>query len=180
MHVPTHIMSGWVIANCVPLTPRERLACMIISTAPDLDGLGILFGRDAYDRWHHVACHGLPFGLLATIVLVMIFSQGTLRRLAVAGVLLICFHAHLLMDYYGSGPGWPIVYWFPFSDFRFVNWESWDLSSWQNTLAAGVLLVWTIAIARVAKRTPLEVLMPSLDAKLVRKTRASHVTEQGR
>lgn len=38
MHIPTHIMSGWVIANCVPLTPRERLACMIIATVPDIDG----------------------------------------------------------------------------------------------------------------------------------------------
>jgi hypothetical protein len=62
MHVPTHIMSGWCLANVVPgLTARERLFCMIAATAADLDGLSILFGQNAYWDYHHVVCHNPPY-----------------------------------------------------------------------------------------------------------------------
>jgi hypothetical protein len=61
-------------------------------------------------------------------------------RVGLVLLFLFCFHLHLLMDYYGSGPGWPIVYFWPLTDFKFVNWSAWELSSWQNQLAAGVLL----------------------------------------
>lgn len=44
---------------------------------------------------------------------------------------------------------------------------SWEFYSWQNITTAAVLLVWTIAIAVRAGRTPLEVLMPKLDRELV-------------
>lgn len=139
---------------------------MIAATVADVDGLGLLLGREMYERWHHVACHGLPFALLACAILAALLSSGVARRIAVGILLLICFHLHLLMDYWGSGPGWPIVYLYPFSEFKIINWDGWDLSSWQNSLTAGVLLAITIVIGAVAKRTPLEVLMPSLDAKL--------------
>ena len=79
-------------------------------------------------------------------------------------------HLHLLMDYYGSGPNWPICYWWPFArslEDCWMNPHAWELSSWQNISAAGALLAWTVAIACFQRRTPLELLMPSLDQKLV-------------
>jgi hypothetical protein len=170
MHIPTHILSGWVIGNAFPLSPRERLFCMIAATIPDLDGLGILFGKDAYDRWHHVACHGLPFCVLVSTVLAILARRRLGPSLLLFLLFALCFHVHLVMDYYGSGPGWPIVYFWPFSDFKFVNWQAWELSSWQNQVAAAVLLLITVAIAWPARRTPLEVLMPSLDRKWTRST----------
>ena len=169
MHVPTHILSGWVAANAFPLTAAERLGCMIAASIADLDGLGIIFGEATYQRWHHVVCHNLPFGLLSAAVTALITTRG-IRRLPVAGLYLALFHLHLLMDYWGSGPGWPITYWWPFSDFRLVNWRGWELSSWQNTLAAAVLLGMTVLIAVTRRRTPLERLMPSLDRQLVPNT----------
>ncbi len=45
MHVQTHVMSGWCAGSLFPLTAGQRLLCMIAATLPDLDGLGILFGR---------------------------------------------------------------------------------------------------------------------------------------
>lgn len=169
MHVPTHILSGWVVASAFQLTPRERLLCIIAATIPDLDGIGIILGEASYQRWHHVACHNLPFCLVVSVVLAGCV-RGTLRRRAVLGALFAAlFHLHLVMDYFGSGPGWPIVYFWPFSDLKVVNWNAWELSSWQNTLTAAVLLAITVAIAIVQRRTPLEALMPSLDAQLVGK-----------
>ena len=174
MHVPTHILSGWVLGNVVPLRPVERLCCMIAATVPDVDGLGIVFGERAYQDWHHVAAHNLPFCVLSSGLLAGISRTTWHRRAGLFAVYALAFHAHLLMDYYGSGPGWPIVYLWPLSDTagQLVNWQSWELSSWQNTLVAGLLLAITVCIAAVKRRTPLEVLMPSLDAKFTGRVEA--------
>ena len=141
--------------------------CMIAATIPDVDGLGILFGQAAYERWHHVAGHGLPFCLVVCALMTAFTRRKPLQRVLLLVLLTACFHLHLLMDYHGSGPGWPIVYFWPLSDFKFVNWDSWELSSWQNQLTALVLLLVTVLIGWRRRRTPLEVLMPSLDAKFV-------------
>lgn len=173
MHIPTHILSGWVLGNAVPLNARERLFCMIGATVPDVDGLGIVFGNDLYQRWHHVAAHNLPFCLIVCGVMTALTPRSAAGRVWRFLVYAIAFHLHLLMDYFGSGPGWPIDYFWPVSNLRFVNWQAWELSSWQNILAAAILLAMTVAIAVWKRRTPLEWLMPSLDAKLVRRPRAA-------
>jgi hypothetical protein len=48
-----------------------------------------------------------------------------------------------------------------------LNPHAWELASWQNVLATAFLLVWTIVIAKRKRRTPIEVIFPSLDRKFV-------------
>lgn len=165
MHIPTHIMSGWCLSNLIPkLGPRERLMCMIATTIPDLDGLSILGGRETFLNWHHVACHNLPFGILVCAILTLLAGRSVWAFM----LYLLFFHLHLLLDVFGSGPGWGIYYWWPFSRWAFDNTHlSWEFYSWQNISIAGGLLVWTILIARFKQRTPLEALMPDLDRQLV-------------
>ena len=73
MHLPTHVLSGWAVATLVPgLTPRERALAMVAATAPDLDGLALLAGREAFETLETVApsldrqfvalARRLPFG----------------------------------------------------------------------------------------------------------------------
>jgi hypothetical protein len=164
MHIQTHVLSGWCIANLVSLNSRQRLAAMVAAAGADFDGLGILFGQEAYWKYHHVVGHNLLFGILLSFALVRISSS----RIRVFWVFLGLFHLHLIMDFFGSGPGWPIAYFWP------LSWHSWDnrrwswpFYSWQNMSAAAVLVAWTIAIAVRQGRTPLERLMPSLDRQLV-------------
>jgi hypothetical protein len=164
MHVQTHIMSGWCVGNLFPLTPRQRLACMIAASAADVDGLGILFGQETYWNYHHKLAHNLAFGLLICLILTFISRGKPLMFI----LLLALFHLHLLMDFFGSGPGWPIFYFWPASAHAWDNrWWSWEFYSWQNITAAALLFFWMIAIANVCCRTPLELLMPSLDRQLV-------------
>jgi len=92
MQIPTHVMSGWCAANLLPrLSPRQRLMCMIAATIPDLDGLSIFFGQQAYWNWHHRVCHNLPFGILACLILAAI--SGKTFRLFV--LYLALFHLHI-------------------------------------------------------------------------------------
>jgi|ERR1051326_6356312 hypothetical protein len=102
MHIQTHVMSGWCFGNLLNLTPRERLFCMLAASLPDLDGLGILTGQEAYWEYHHVVGHNLPAALLVAGILTF-FSTN---RRKVFWVYLGLFHLHLVLDYFGSGPGW--------------------------------------------------------------------------
>src|SRR4051812_6397931 len=165
MHVPTHLMSGWCVASLFKLTPRERLFCMIAASAEDVDGVGAVMGTqsDAYQNYHHLLGHNLPFIVLVAMVLT-IFSQHKLK----AFLLYLCLgHLHLLMDLFGSGPGWGIAYLFPFSRHAYKTGLAWEFFSWQNITMASVLLVWVIVIAIRQGRTPVELITPDLDRRMV-------------
>ena len=164
MHVQTHILSGWCAANLFPLTGRQRLMCMIAASAADVDGISLLFGQNAYWNYHHVLGHNLLFGVLVCVGLAL-FSGA---RAWVFFLYLMLFHLHLIMDFFGSGPGWPIRYFWPFANWSPDNrpW-AWEFYSWQNITAAAMLVVWTVVIAVRNGRTPLEVVMPKLDRQLV-------------
>lgn len=136
---------------------------MIAAAAANLDGLGLLVSANYYAEYHHVVARNLLFGLLLTAGLTA-FSSHRTRGF---GLYFTLLHLHLLLDYFGSGPGWPIVYFWPFSATGFQSQYAWPLASWQNFLATGVLLGWVIAIAIRRGRTPLEAIMPSLDARIL-------------
>ena len=67
MHIPTHLMSGWCVGAALPLTARERVACMMAATLPDVDGVSLAFGREAYERWHHVIGHNVLAGVVIAV-----------------------------------------------------------------------------------------------------------------
>ena len=137
---------------------------MIAASASDMDGLGILVSYDYYVAYHHVLGHNLLFGLIVSAALAA-FSTYKAKGF---WLYLALFHLHLVLDYFGSGPGWGIHYLWPFSDYEILNPNAWNFFSWQNLCAAGFFLLWTVAIIFKSRRTPLEVIMPSLDQKIVR------------
>jgi hypothetical protein len=163
VHLPTHILSGWCAANLLKLTPRQRGFCILAATLPDLDGLSILAGWDAFYTWHHHLTHGLPFAILLAGILTAFSTRPVLSFL----LYLALVHLHLLMDSFGSGIGWTITYLWPFSDMQLDNPWSWEFSTWRNQLAGLLFIAWTVGIAVIRRRTPLEVPMPNLDRQLV-------------
>jgi hypothetical protein len=169
MHLPTHILSGWCVASVLPLTSRQRLCCMLAATAPDVDGFGILlkpfgqFGQNLFWDLHHVLGHNIVFGLILAIALAAWSSRWWWTFPLYLGL----FHLHLLMDYYGSGQGWAIAYFWPFSRAAWISPHAWAFLSWQNVLALGVLCVWSVGIALYQQRTPLELIAPRLDRQVV-------------
>lgn len=165
MQVPVHIMSGWCIASLFDLTPRERFFCMAAASLEDLDGLGAVMGTesDAFQNYHHLLCHNLMFTIVVAFALGC-FSQHRLKPIL---LYIALGHLHLLLDYFGSGPGWGIAYFWPFSRHSLRTTLAWEFFSWQNLSAAGVLLVWTLVIAMRQRRTPVEWITPDLDRRFV-------------
>jgi len=136
---------------------------MLAASWADLDGLGILAGTEAYWEYHHKLCHNLGFGLLLSAGL-MLFSG---RRWRAFFVYLGLFHLHLVMDYYASGTGWGLRYLWPFSQWYMECLHPWEFSSWQNISTGFAFFGWVLWIAVRDGRTPLEIIMPSLDRQLV-------------
>lgn len=165
MHIPTHILSGWCVASALPLAPRERFFAMIAASVADVDGVGYLAGEssDAYQLYHHVLGHNVFFGVLASGVL----AWFSVRRFSAFAFYLALFHLHLLLDYFGSGPGWAIYYLWPINREKWQTNLAWELFSWQNITAGYGLLALTIFLAWKQRRTPLEYVMPDLDRKLI-------------
>jgi hypothetical protein len=156
-------MSGWCLGNCAKLTPRERFCSLLAASLSDLDGLGILVGQEAYWEYHHKLCHNLPFGILLSLVLWLCSGQRRKAFFLYLGL----FHLHLILDYYGSGPGWEIYYLWPFSQWAVVNLNTWEFYSWQNMSVTLAFTGWMLWIAVKYGRTPFELLMPHLDSELV-------------
>ena len=163
MHIQTHLLSGWCAADLLELTPRERLFAMLAATVADLDGLGVVVSVDYYAAYHHLLGHNLLFGVITS----GIFTFFSSHRLKAFGLYFALFHLHLVLDLLGSGPEWGIHYLWPFSQAEILNPRGWELMSWQNFSFTAALIVWTLVIAIRRKRTPLEMIAPSLDRKVV-------------
>ncbi len=162
MQIPTHILSGWCVGASLPVGPRERLACMLVASLPDLDGFGRFVSQEMYEQWHHVLGHNLAYGLLLALA-----CTGLVRRewrVRFFPLLLGLFHVHLVMDYYGSGPGWGLAYWWPFSDLMWEYKDAWSHIGWQNYVVLGALMVWAGGIALWKGCTPFELLTPGLES----------------
>ena len=136
---------------------------MLAAGLQDIDGLGKIISEDAFYDYHHIVGHNLFVGLLLAGVLT-IFSHARIKAFC---VYLGLFHLHLLMDIFGSGPKWTIMYLWPLSKWEAEYRHAWKLYSWQNLTTFFALLIWTLIIVVVKKRTPLEYPMPKLDKQLV-------------
>src|SRR6185503_4507133 len=118
VHPPTHALVGWGVANLAPsLDRRGRALAFFASVIPDLDGLAILGGPEAYQRWHRILCHNVTFAAVCTVAAAAAARPG--QRLTVALLVLLNFHLHLVCDLLGSaGPDgslWGIPYLQPLS-----------------------------------------------------------------
>jgi len=136
---------------------------MLAGSAADLDGLSIIAGYREYEIYHHTLAHNAMFIGVCSAVLAVLSPQKLKSLLIYLGLM----HLHLAMDFVGSGPDWGICYLWPFSHRELIITWGWELYSWQNISTAYAFLACTLAIAAFAGRTPLEILMPSLDRQLV-------------
>ena len=182
MHVVTHLLAGWTLAEQTKLDRRDKALVAWASVAPDLDGIGLPVdwitralghGTDFYETFHHVAFHGLPAAAVFTLLCLPFLHR---KGIGVALVFL-SFHLHLLCDLAGSGGGnpgdiWPIHYFYPFSD-RLLAWNGqWPLTSWQNTSITIALMAYALWIGVRRGYTPLALFSKGADARLVQVLRA--------
>lgn len=169
-----HLLSGWILAESVVSTQRERRLITIIGIIPDLDGMGIVVDLIMKNRteffaiYHHLLGHNLLFGLVVSALATLLVSTRKLRFFVSA----VCvFHLHLFCDLVGSkGPDgylWPIHYFYPFAPNVELSWSGqWLLNGWQNLLILAVLMGWALYFAIIRRRSFIETISLRLDREI--------------
>ena len=182
MNPITHFLTGWLVANTVPLNRRERAVVTLASVAPDIDGIGIVaevLTRESensltwWSDYHHVLGHNLAFGLMLAVGSFLLAT----KRWKTAVLACLSFHLHLLCDLTGGrgpeGYQWPIPYLFPFSKVWQWTWNGqWELNAWPNFAITGIVLMITIYLAWKRGYSPLEMVSASADHTFVETLRA--------
>jgi len=57
MHIPTHFLISWNLSGICDKDRKTRIGLALCGILPDLDGLGILAGREAFSLIHHSFGH---------------------------------------------------------------------------------------------------------------------------
>jgi len=175
MHIFTHLLLGWTVANVVPLPKRDRALVTIAGVIPDVYGIGLiaeLATRNSerllawYGEFHHLLAHNVGFAML---VLVSAAALARQRRMTV-GLVFISFHLHLLGDLLGSGGPdgyqWPIPYLLPFWSGWQATWAGqWQLNAWPNVALSIILLAVMFYLAWKRGYSPLEFISAPADKR---------------
>lgn len=161
-----HAQLGWLCGSRLE-RKRDRVLVTACAVVPDLDGLGLLVSEDLYIAWHHRLAHGALW-LLFTALLGFAIS----RRAEVAAWCVAAFGTHVLADLAGSGPGWPVMFWWPFSDVEWLPSWQWDLASWPNAVIGLAVTFTSLGCALWLGRTPAELLGQRADRAVVSTLRA--------
>jgi inner membrane protein len=174
MNPIVHAELSWLMSQRLG-ERRDRILVTCAGLAPDLDGLTLLAGEELYAKYHHVLFHGYVGALLTVAVCTALARQ----RGWVALLSLAAFHLHLLSDLAGSGPGWPIHYYWPTS-MREWYWQGqWELASWQNSLIGLAATLACLACSLRWRRTFVELLSTRWDAEVTRTLRHRFLGEGG-
>lgn len=191
MHVVTHLLIGWTVAQHTTKSPRDRALVTWASVVPDLDGLGLLadwaggaFGEVGgyYEQFHRVLLHGLPGAIVCSLLLAWLARD----KINVALWAFVSYHLHLIGDLLGSrgsGPNdfWPIFYLSPISDALTFEWSGqWPLTGWQNTSITIALLAYVLALAIQRGYSPVGLFSTKADACFVETLRARWRAIHGR
>ena len=190
MHVVTHLLVGWAVAEHTVKTRRDRALVAWASVVPDLDGMGLIidwiggaFGQSwgIYEQFHRMALHGLPGAMLCTVL----FAWFSDEKRVTAFWVFVSYHLHLIGDVLGSrgsGPAdfWPLHYLMPLSDAITINWQGqWPLTSWQNTTLTIALMAYAMALAVRRGRSPVGLFNRRADEGFVAILRARWASLRG-
>jgi len=100
-----HLGYAWLLGDAAGFDLSGRRAVAIAGVAADLDGIAIVLGRDAFDKYHHVVFHNLIFVAAITLSVFILFPKRPRLVLfcALAGLL------HLGLDFVGSHWDLPLL-----------------------------------------------------------------------
>jgi hypothetical protein len=100
---------GWWFAHWGEFSRRERAAIALAGVGADLDGLSLLAGGEAFQRYHHILFHNFGAALAISALAGLFFR----RRPRVWLLVTFAFGAHIVEDYVPVG--WDQLPWQPFS-----------------------------------------------------------------
>jgi len=162
MMVPAHVGLGWGLAHVTQGNRCFRTAVVLASVIPDIDSISFLFGIDTYIKYHHVLAHNFLFFLVVSFLAVYFCKEMKLKTFLCTQ--LACY-SHYFGDYFFTR--YPLQYFYPFSNTRFLYPHGVWLGHILNFVFLGAAAVLVIIIGIWYKRTPVEIISPELDNRIV-------------
>jgi membrane-bound metal-dependent hydrolase YbcI (DUF457 family) len=180
MNLEAHLAAGWILAHCGgPSTRRFRAAVTFAAIAPDLDVLSYLGGARTYSTLHHALGHNIFFGLLVSLASLAFFTRADWWKVFLFTQL--AFASHYYGDYFFTR--FPLEPWWPFSTKGYIHSYRIGLDHPINLFLSYFSFVVFIVLGVLFKRTPIELISPELDRRIVnlfrRRTMACHICERG-
>jgi inner membrane protein len=161
MQVFAHAGIGWILAEAGRGDRRFRQAVFLAAVIPDIDGLSLLAGLEAYSTYHDRITHSVPFAVLVSLIGAAFCHR---HRAKVVVFTQLAFFSHILGDYFLSG--WPIALWFPFGRTEIMSAHALWLGHPVNHVLNAVSVACMIWMGWRFKRTPFEVVSASLDQRV--------------
>jgi hypothetical protein len=163
MYGQTHAGLGWVLGVLPPSSDRRlRAWCVAAAVLPDIDAGAMLFGIDAYARWHHKPGHNVFLGAFCVAAAFAHFQARPLKqRLLATAMVALAFASHILTDMKLSG--WEVYLLWPFSERGYGFQPILALGHPINLWMAGIFMTLPWLLAFWKPVTPLELISPRLD-----------------
>jgi membrane-bound metal-dependent hydrolase YbcI (DUF457 family) len=168
VNTEAHLAAGWILAHAAgPEDRRFRTIVTLSAVLPDVDALSYVFGVEAYGHIHHHLGHNVFFSLLVSAASVWLYPK---KRWKVFWFTQLAFYSHYFGDYFFTK--FPLAYFWPASDAEFVYSYKIGLDHWINDLLSYLSFVVFIVMGIIYKRTPIEMISPELDRRIVNLFRA--------
>ena len=163
MNTEAHLALGWILAHAGgPETRRFRQLVVFSALASDLDVLAMVGGIQSYARYHHAIGHNVFFSIMITGLCVLLFCHKPWKMVLFSQ---LGFYSHYLGDYFFTR--FPIQFFWPVSYRAFIYSYRIGLDHPINLVFGYASFLVIIAIAVRWKRTPIELVSPALDQRIV-------------
>lgn len=167
MYGQAHGGLGWILGSLTPGSDRRlRVWCTAAALLPDIDRAPIVFGHDAYARWHHTFGHNVFLGALTMAAAGWHHRDRPLRNRIVATAMVgVCFASHLLTDMKFSG--WALPPLWPLSKHEVQFFPNYGLGDPINFVLVYSLMAIPFLMACFTRTTPVEIISARLDRLVV-------------
>lgn len=165
MNTETHLAVGWILAHLGGghQTRGFRAAVTFAAVAPDLDALSYVLGRVAYGHIHHALGHNVFFSLAVTAAAIGFCRHSRWWKIFLFTQL--AFYSHYFGDYFFTK--FPLVFWWPISDREYLGPWRFGLDHPVNNALSYLSFMVFIVMAMIYRRTPIEIISPALDQRIV-------------
>jgi membrane-bound metal-dependent hydrolase YbcI (DUF457 family) len=179
MNTEAHLAAGWILAHAAGAEDRRfRTLVTLAAVLPDVDALSYVLGPETYGHIHHSLGHNVFFSLIVSAASACLYPT---KRRKVFWWTQIAFYSHYFGDYFFTK--FPLLYFWPASHAEFVYSYKIGLDHWVNDLLSYLSFLVIIVYGMIYHRTPVEMLSPELDRRIVnlfrRKPMGCHVCGAG-
>lgn len=184
MNTEAHLALGWALAHLGGRSRRWLGLITAASLAPDIDVIGYVGGERLYSELHHALGHNVFFAGLLSALGWWIWRAGEKEaprpeRLEANGLKVIlfmqaAFWLHWLGDYFLTR--FPLQLWWPVSRQGYIYSYRIGLDHPINIALGYLSLLVIVIMAAVYKHTPIMLVWPALDQRIVNLFRRKTLT----